>query len=118
MEQKEYRSVNKSVCKKDAMQLLLGKSVYTDDITPDGALVVKLLRSPHANAIVRDINTAIAKKVPGIVDIYTWEDVPSTRFAITGQTYPEPSPYDRLIIDRHVRFVGDVVAIKIGRAHV
>ncbi|WP_300840475.1 xanthine dehydrogenase family protein molybdopterin-binding subunit [uncultured Acetatifactor sp.] len=111
MEQKEYRSVNKSVRKKDAMQLLLGKSVYTDDITPDGALVVKLLRSPHANAIVRDINTAIAKKVPGIVDIYTWEDVPSTRFAIAGQTYPEPSPYDRLIIDRHVRFVGDVVAI-------
>ena len=111
MEQKEYKSVNKSVRKKDAMQLLLGKAVYMDDITPDNALVVKLLRSPHANAIVREINTAIAKKVPGIVDIYTWEDVPSTRFAIAGQTYPEPSPYDRLIIDRHVRFVGDVVAI-------
>ncbi|MDE7248633.1 MAG: aldehyde oxidase, partial [Lachnospiraceae bacterium] len=111
MEHKEYKSINKSVRKKDSMQLLLGKPVYTDDITPDGALVVKLLRSPHANAIVREIDTAIAKKVPGIVDIYTWEDVPSTRFAIAGQTYPEPSPYDRLIIDRHVRFVGDVVAI-------
>ena len=46
-----------------------------------------------------------------MVDIYTWEDVPGARFAIAGQTYPEPSPYDRLIIDRHVRFVGDVVAI-------
>ena len=111
MEHKEYKSINKSVRKKDSMQLLLGKPVYMDDITPDDALVVKLLRSPHANAIVQEINTAIAKKVPGIVDIYTWEDVPSTRFAIAGQTYPEPSPYDRLIIDRHVRFVGDVVAI-------
>lgn len=107
----EYKSVNKSVRKKDAMQLLLGKAVYTDDITPDDVLVVKLLRSPHANAIIRDIDTAIAKKVPGIVDIYTWQDVPAVRFAIAGQTYPEPSPYDRLIIDRHVRFVGDVVAI-------
>ena len=111
MEHKEYKSINKSVRKKDAMQLLLGKPVYTDDVTPDDALVVKILRSPHANAIVESINTAVAKKVPGVVDIYTWEDVPQTRFAIAGQTYPEPSPYDRLIIDRHVRFAGDVVAI-------
>ena len=111
MEHKEYKSINKSVRKKDAMQLLLGKPVYTDDVTPNDALVVKILRSPHANAIVDEINTTIAKKVPGVVNIYTWEDVPTTRFAIAGQTYPEPSPYDRLIIDRHVRFAGDVVAI-------
>ena len=111
MEHKEYKSVNKSVRKKDSMQLLLGKPVYTDDVTPDDALIVKILRSPHANAIVESINTAAAKKVPGVVDIYTWEDVPTTRFAIAGQTYPEPSPYDRLIIDRHVRFAGDAVAI-------
>ena len=110
MEEKAYRSVHKSVRKKDAMQLLLGKPAYTDDLTP-GALVVKILRSPHANAMVETINTSAAKKVPGVVDIYTWEDVPQTRFAIAGQTYPEPSPYDRLIIDRHVRFAGDVVAI-------
>ena len=105
-----YNAIHKSVRKKDSMQLLLGKPVYTDDITGP-ALVVKLLRSPHANAIVEEIHTEIAKKIPGVVDIYTWEDVPKTRFAIAGQTYPEPSPYDRLIIDRHVRFVGDVVAI-------
>ena len=111
MEHKEYKHINKSIRKKDSMQLLTGKPVYTDDVTPDNALVVKILRSPHANAIVETINTAVAKKVPGIVDIYTWEDVPQTRFAIAGQTYPEPSPYDRLIIDRHVRFAGDVVAI-------
>ena len=110
MEHKNYNAIHKSVRKKDSMQLLLGKPVYTDDITGP-ALVVKLLRSPHANAIVEEIHTEIAKKIPGVVYIYTWEDVPKTRFAIAGQTYPEPSPYDRLIIDRHVRFVGDVVAI-------
>lgn len=110
MEHKNYNAIHKSVRKKDSMQLLLGKPVYTDDITGP-ALVVKLLRSPHANAIVEEIHTEIAKKIPGVVDIYTWEDVPKTRFAIAGQTYPEPSPYDRLIIDRHMRFVGDVVAI-------
>ena len=111
MEHKDYKAINKSVRKKDSMQLLLGKPVYTDDVTPNDALVVKILRSPYANAIVETINTVAAKKVPGVVDIYTWEDVPQTRFAIAGQTYPEPSPYDRLIIDRHVRFAGDVVAI-------
>ena len=111
MEHAEYKSIHKSVRKKDSMQLLMGKPVYTNDVTPDDALVVKILRSPHANAIVESINTASAKKVPGVVDIYTWEDVPQTRFAIAGQTFPEPSPYDRLIIDRHVRFSGDAVAI-------
>lgn len=111
MEKKDYRVVGKAIPKKDAHQLLLGKPVYTDDITPDDALVVKLLRSPHANAVVSEIKTDTAKKVPGVVDIFTWEDVPKNRFAIAGQTYPEPSPYDRLILDRHIRFVGEPVAI-------
>lgn len=110
MEHKEYQAVHKSIPKKDAMQLLLGKPVYVDDITGD-ALTVKLLRSTKANAIVEDVQISVAQKVPGVVAIYTWKDVPNHRFAIAGQTYPEPSPYDRLIIDRHVRFVGDVVAI-------
>ena len=111
MEHKEYKSVNKPVRKKDAMQLLLGKPVYLDDITPKDALVVKILRSPHANAVIQEIRTAAAMKVPGVAAVYTWEDVPKNRFTIAGQTYPEPSPYDRLILDRHVRFAGDAVAI-------
>jgi len=111
MEHKKYNAINQPVRKKDSMQLLLGKPVYVEDIAPKDALTIKLLRSPHANAIVEEINVSVAKKVPGVVDIYTWEDVPKQHFAIAGQTYPEPSPYDRLILDRHVRFVGDVVAI-------
>ena len=111
MEHKKYNAINQPDRKKDSMQLLLGKPVYVEDIAPKDALTIKLLRSPHANAIVEEINVSVAKKVPGVVDIYTWEDVPKQRFAIAGQTYPEPSPYDRLILDRHVRFVGDVVAI-------
>ncbi len=111
MERKEYRYINKSVPKKDSMQLLLGKPVFTQDIIPQGALCVKILRSPHANAIVTKIDRSAALKVPDVVDIYTWEDVPKQRFSNAGQTYPEMSPYDRLILDRHVRFVGDAVAI-------
>ena len=111
MEHKQYAAVNKPVRKKDAMQLLSGKPVFLDDVTPRDALVVKLLRSPHPNAIVRSVDTKAARLVPGVVDIFTWEDVPARRFTIAGQTYPEPSPHDRLILDRHVRFTGDPVAI-------
>lgn len=108
--------VNQPLRKKDAMQLVTGQPVYMDDIAPANCLVVKLLRSPHVNAIVESINTAVAAKVPGIEAIYTWEDVDQNarRFTCAGQTYPEPSPYDRLLLDRHVRFVGDPVAIVAG----
>ena len=110
------KSVNKCIRKKDSMELLLGKPVYTDDLTPKDCLVVKLLRSPYANAIIKDINTAIAMKVPGIEAIYTYKDIDQhqKRFTCAGQTYPEPSPYDRLILDQHVRFIGDPVAIVAG----
>ena len=110
------KNINKAYRKKDAMQLVTGKPVYMDDIVPADALVVKVLRSPHAHAMVESVNTAIAKKVPGIEAIYTWEDIDqkARRFTCAGQTYPEASPYDRLILDRHIRFVGDPVAIVAG----
>ena len=56
MEHKKYNAINQPVRKKDSMQLLLGKPVYVEDIAPKDALAVKLLRSPHANAIVEEIN--------------------------------------------------------------
>ena len=109
------KSVNAPIMKKDAMALVTGKPVYTDDIAPKDCLVCKILRSPHAHAVIEEINTDIAMKVPGIECILTYEDVPDKRFTMAGQTYPEPSPYDRLILDRRVRFVGDAVAIVAGK---
>ncbi len=111
------KTVNQSMRKKDAMQLVTGQPVYMDDVIPQDCLIVKLLRSPHANAIVQEIDTSRALLVPGIEAIYTWKDVgqQGRRYTQAGQTYPEPSPYDRLVIDRHVRFAGDVVAILAGK---
>lgn len=108
------KAVGQPIRKKDAMALVTGNPVFMDDLAPKDCLIVKVLRSPHANAIVKSVKTDVAKRVPGIEDVYTWEDVPQERFTTAGQTYPEFSPYDRLILDRHVRYVGDPVAIVAG----
>ena len=106
--------VNRPVPKTDAMSLVTGKPVYTDDLAPSDCLIVKILRSPHANAWVEEIKTDSAKKIDGIACVLTYEDVSHKRFTLAGQTAPEISPWDRYIIDKHVRFVGDPVAIVAG----
>lgn len=107
-------SVGKGVIKKDAMALVTGQPVYCDDLAPKDCLIVKLLRSPHAYAKIKSIDTSIAKRIPGIEAVYTYEDVPTSRFTLAGQSYPEPSPYDRRILENVVRYVGDEVAIVAG----
>lgn len=106
--------VNKPVPKTDAMSLVTGKPVYTDDLAPSDCLIVKVLRSPHANAWVEEIKTDAAKKIEGIACVLTYDDVSHKRFTLAGQTAPEISPWDRYILDKHVRFVGDPVAIVAG----
>ena len=108
------KAVNSAVRKKDAIALVTGQPVYTEDLMPKDCLIVKVLRSPHGHALIEEIKTDKAMLVPGIEAIYTYKDVPNKRFTMAGQTYPEPSPYDRLILDRRVRFVGDAVAIVAG----
>ena len=84
--------VNQPIMKSDAMSLVTGKPVYLDDVAPKDCLIVKVLRSPHANAIIENINTTIASKVPGIEAIFTYQGcISESCFTMAGQTYPEPS---------------------------
>lgn len=108
--------VNQPVTKVDAEALVTGKAVYTNDLAPSDCLVVKVVRSPYAHALIREIDTTRAEAVPGIECVLTYKDCPDKRFTMAGQTYPEPSPYDRLILDQRVRFVGDAAAIVAGRS--
>lgn len=104
--------VNTSVKKVDGIGVVTGNPAYTDDLVlNNNVLIIKLLRSPHAFAKVKSVDVSIAKKVPGVEAIFTHEDTPKTRFTLAGQSFPEPSPYDRRILDEYVRYVGDPVAI-------
>ncbi|MEG0108032.1 MAG: molybdopterin cofactor-binding domain-containing protein [Lachnospiraceae bacterium] len=109
------KAVHSPTMKKDAMALVTGKPVYTDDLAPKDCLIVQLLRSPYAHALIRDMKVDRAKQVPDIVCVLTYKEAPKERFTMAGQSYPEPSPYDRLILEQRVRFVGDAVAIVAGR---
>lgn len=108
--------VDHRIRKKDWEAIVTGQPIYTQDILPPNCLVIKLLRCPHANALIEDIDTSAAMKIHGMKAVFTWKDVPqdSPRFTEAGQTYPEASPYDRLILDRHMRHVGDIAAIVVG----
>ena len=54
--------------------------------------MVKLLHSPHANAMIEEIRREAALKVPGIEAIFTWEDVPQKRFTLQARPTRSPVP--------------------------
>ena len=114
-EQKVRQHVGKSYKKIDAATILSGRAAYTEDFIPPHALVIKVLRSPHPMAKILDINATVALKLPGVEAVFTYKDVPKTRFTLAGQTFPEPSAYDSLILDQYVRYVGDAVALIVAK---
>ena len=104
--------IGKRIPKIDGLALVKGAPVYTSDLDiNNNALVVKLLRSPHASALITTIDVSAAEALAGVECVLTYKDVPQTRFTLAGQSYPEPSPYDRKILDQQLRYVGDEVAI-------
>jgi len=103
--------IGKAIPKIDGMAITTGKPVYTEDFAVRDALVIKILRSPHAFAKITSIDVSKAEQLEGVECVLTYKDVPDARFTLAGQSYPEPSPYDRLILDQTVRYVGDEVAI-------
>ena len=104
-------TVGKTPTKVDGVKLVTGKPAFTDDVQPDGLLFAILLTSPHAHAIIKDIDTSKAKALPGVVEILTFKDVPRIKYATGGQSYPQPLPHDQVVFDNKVRHVGDRVAV-------
>lgn len=104
------KEVNRSIHKKEGLGLSIGKPAYTDDLAPQNALIVKVLRSPHAFARIVNINTEKAEQLDKVKCVLTYKNVPRNIVTRAGQGYPEPSPRDKFILDEYVRYIGDEVA--------
>ncbi|MDP8234804.1 MAG: molybdopterin-dependent oxidoreductase, partial [Candidatus Erginobacter occultus] len=111
MKKQKFNQVNTGVEKVDGLGLALGQGRFTDDYSFPGMLHGKLLRSPHAHARIKKIETKKAEALPGVAAVFTHQDVPRIAITTAGQGFPEPSPYDEFILDNKVRFVGDKVAL-------
>jgi len=97
--------------KVDAVKLVQGKPAFTADYEKRDLLVAKVLRSPHAHAIIKHIDTSEAKALQGVAAVLTWEDVPRVVYSTAGQSHPIPGPLDTFSLDKKMRFVGDRVAL-------
>lgn len=107
---KTWKKVGQPEAKVDAIKLVQGKPAFTDDIEMRGMLIAKVLRSPHAHALISSINVEKALAVPGVAAVLTHKDVPRVVYSTAGQSDPIPGPLDSFSLDKKVRFVGDRVA--------
>lgn len=105
------KSVCRSLDKIDGRSAVLGAPMYVEDLAPRDCLHVKLLRSPHAFARIRNIDIAAALAVEGVAAVYTYRDIEPVIHTIAAEAWPEGSPRDRVLLGRTVRFVGDPVAV-------
>src|SRR5262245_28869227 len=108
----ELTTVGRSERRVDSVKLATGRGTFVDDVTlPGPVLHARILHSPHAHARIRRIDASRARAMPGVALVLTHEDVPRVPYTTAGQGWPEPSPYDAVMLDRKVRFVGDRVAV-------
>ena len=110
-EMESLRVVGKPEPKVDGVKLATGRPVFTDDVRLEGMLYGALLTSPHAHARIKRVDASHARALSGVHAVLTHEDIPRVKYASGGQSYPQPPPFDQVVLDDKVRHVGDRVAV-------
>ncbi|HJO72752.1 MAG TPA: xanthine dehydrogenase family protein molybdopterin-binding subunit [Rhodospirillales bacterium] len=116
--------IGASVRRKEDQRFLTGKGTYTDDITRPGQTYAYILRSPHAHANIKGINTDAVAKAPGVVAVFTGEDiaadsvggVPCGWLIHNKDGSPMAEPSHPVLASGKVRHVGDPVAVVIAES--
>ncbi|MCJ7623362.1 MAG: 2Fe-2S iron-sulfur cluster-binding protein, partial [Anaerolineaceae bacterium] len=103
--------IGKPQVKVDARKLAEGQPVFTSDMKLKDMLHAVLLTSPHAHALIKNIDASKARALPGVHAVLTHKDLPRVKYSTGGQSYPQLPPYDQVSLDNKVRHVGDRVAI-------
>jgi len=107
----KYTIIGKSEKKIDSLSLATGASKFVDDFDLDDPIYLAFLYSPHAHAEIVDIDDSEAQQLPGVVDVFHYKNVKPILHTTAGQGFPEPSPYDTVLFDKKVRYIGDRVAV-------
>ena len=97
--------------RKEDPRLITGQGTYVEDVTLTGMLHMVLVRSPLAHALIKSIDTAEALKSPGVIAVFTGEDLKEELGSLPcGWVVPDTKevPHPPLAVDR-VRYVGDAV---------
>jgi CO/xanthine dehydrogenase Mo-binding subunit len=97
-----YKFIGTTVPRRDAKEIVTGQTRYLNDLAFVDLLHGKVLRSPHAHAVIRKVHTGRAKRLRGVRAVLTWEDNPGWKGGV-----PACTP----VLDNKVRFVGDAVAL-------
>ncbi|KUK92052.1 MAG: Putative xanthine dehydrogenase, partial [Anaerolineaceae bacterium 46_22] len=106
----KLKTVGHAEPKVDAIKLVQGKPAFTADFEKRDMLVAKVMHSPHAHALIKNIDTSKAEGLEGVAAVLTWKDIPRVVYSTAGQSHPIPGPLDSFSLDKKVRFVGDRVA--------
>lgn len=114
--------VGKKIKRVDAFDKVTGRAKFTEDLVPKDAYTAKIYHSTIAHGKVLSIDTKEAMNVPGVVKIVTCFDVPKIQFPTAGHPWSTEKDHqdvaDRLLLNEHVRYYGDDVAVVIGRDEV
>ena len=116
------KSVGKSVTRVDAYEKATGRAKYMDDLCGREALIAKICHSTVAHGFVKSVDTSAAEAVPGVVKVLTCFDVPDIEFPTAGHPWSMNPGHqdvaDRKLLNRHVRYYGDEVAVVIAEDEV
>ena len=117
------KSVGKSVVRVDACEKATGRAKYVEDLCDAGTLIVRVVHSTIAHGYVRSVDTAEAQRIPGVVRVLTCFDAPQDRpFPTAGHPWSTDPKHqdvaDRCLLNRHVRYYGDDVAVVIAENEV
>ncbi len=116
----DLSSIGKSVRRKEDVRFLTGAGRFTDDVNQHGQTWAYFLRSPHAHARIRGIDSGKAKSAPGVVAIFTGDDLTGVNglpcgWLITGTDgKPMNEPAHPVLAQGKVRYVGDGVALVVA----
>ena len=102
----EYRHIGKYRPRKEAREIVTDKCVYLDDFKMKDMLHAKLMPSPYAHAMIKDIDTSAAEALPGVCAVVTYKNQPEF-----SKEFLQGLPPVKKVCDQHLRYVGDCVAL-------